>query len=80
MILDRFNVTGVKGWKEAQCTAGGVDLDEFNSETMESISCPGIYFIGEVIDYQGPCGGYNLENAWETARKAGKAICTEYMK
>ncbi len=76
----RFNVTGVKGWKEAQCTAGGVDLDEFNSETMESISCPGIYFIGEVIDYQGPCGGYNLENAWETARKAGKAICTEYMK
>lgn len=76
----RFNITGVKGWKEAQCTAGGVSWDDFNWDTMESLLCEGIYFTGEVIDYQGPCGGYNLENAWETARKAGKAICTEYMK
>lgn len=76
----RFNITGVKGWKEAQCTAGGVSWDDFNWDTMESLVCKGIYFTGEVIDYQGPCGGYNLENAWETARKAGKAICTEYMK
>ena len=47
---------------------------------MESKIYKGLYFVGEVIDYDGPCGGYNLENAWVTARKAGKAICTEYTK
>ena len=75
-----FEVTGVKGWKEAQCTAGGVDFDQFDKDTMESKIYKGLYFVGEVIDYDGPCGGYNLENAWVTARKAGKAICTEYTK
>ena len=76
----KFEVTGVKGWKEAQCTAGGVDFDQFDKDTMESKIYKGLYFVGEVIDYDGPCGGYNLENAWVTARKAGKAICTEYTK
>lgn len=76
----KFNVTGVKGWKDAQCTAGGVDWDEFDDDTMESKKCKGLYFAGEIIDYNGPCGGFNLENAWSNGRKAGRTICTEYMK
>ncbi|MEE1037644.1 MAG: aminoacetone oxidase family FAD-binding enzyme [Eubacterium sp.] len=75
-----YQVNGAKGWKEAQCTRGGVDWDDFDWETYESKICKGLYIVGEVVDYNGPCGGYNLENAWNTARKAGKAICTEYMK
>ena len=74
-----FDVTGAGGWKEAQCTTGGVSWDDFNWETMESKVRPGMYFAGEVIDYSGPCGGYNLENAWVTARKVSKAICTEFI-
>ena len=59
---------------------GGVSWDDFNLHTMESTVVSGLYFTGEIIDYVGPCGGFNLENAWNTARKAGKAICTEYMR
>lgn len=75
-----YKVTGAKGWKDAQCTKGGISWDDFDWDTFESKVCPGLYVIGEIIDYDGPCGGFNLENAWLSARKAGKAICTEYTK
>ena len=68
-----MQVKGTKGWKSAQCTAGGVSLEEIDMETMESKLVPGLYFSGEMIDYDGPCGGFNLQNAWETGMKAGKA-------
>lgn len=64
---------GTGGWKKAQCTAGGVALEEIHMNTMESKLVPGLYFSGEIIDYDGPCGGFNLQNAWETGIKAGKA-------
>ncbi len=69
-----LQVTGAKGWKYAQCTAGGVSLDEVDHDTMESKLVPGLYFSGEVLDYDGPCGGYNLFNAWTTGLAAGKAM------
>ena len=70
----RLRVTGTKGWKDAQCTAGGVSLDEVDTETMESKLLPGLYFAGEVLDIQYKCGGFNLQNAWETGRKAAAHI------
>lgn len=68
------NITGVKGWKQAQCTAGGIVMDEINEKTMESKLVPGLYFAGEILDYDGPCGGFNLNNAWYTGMKAGTAM------
>jgi len=41
---------------------------------MESKLVPGLYLTGELIDVQGPCGGYNLQNAWETGMKAAADI------
>lgn len=64
---------GVKGWDFAQATKGGVCLEEV-AETMESKLVCGLYFAGEVLDYDGPCGGYNLQFAWETGIKAGKEM------
>ena len=64
----------VKGWNFAQVTKGGVNLDEVNMETMESKICRGLFFAGEVLDFDGPCGGYNLQNAWETGIRAGKGM------
>lgn len=69
-----LSVKGTKGWKQAQCTSGGVSLDEIDMDTMMSKIHEGLYFAGEVIDYDGPCGGYNLQNAWETGIKAGRAM------
>lgn len=70
----KLTVQGVKGWKDAQCTAGGVCLDEIDMQTMESRLQESLYFAGELIDRQGPCGGFNLQNAWETGLKAAAAV------
>lgn len=69
-----MRLEGMKGWKTAQCTAGGVDLKEIELKTMESKLVDSLYFSGEVLDFDGPCGGFNLQNAWETGIKAGKAM------
>jgi predicted Rossmann fold flavoprotein len=53
-------------------TAGGVELKEVDSKTMESKICPGLYFAGEILDYDGFTGGFNLQAAWATGRLAGE--------
>lgn len=60
--------------KEAMVTVGGVALDEIDSRTMESKKCPGLYFAGEVLDIDGPTGGYNLQAAFASARMAVVSI------
>ena len=72
-----LSVKGTKGWKVAQCTSGGVLLEQIDSVTMESKLIEGLYFAGEVTDYDGPCGGYNLQYAWETGIKAGRAMAND---
>ncbi len=56
--------------KEAIVTIGGVDISEIDPHTMQSKLVPGLYFAGEVMDIDGPTGGYNLSIAFATARKA----------
>jgi len=56
--------------KEAIVTIGGVDTAEIDPRTMQSKLVPGLYFAGEVMDIDGPTGGYNLTLAFATARKA----------
>ena len=56
--------------KESIVTIGGVATDEINPATMESRLAKGLYFAGEVMDIDGPTGGYNLTLAFATARKA----------
>ncbi|MBR5230387.1 MAG: aminoacetone oxidase family FAD-binding enzyme [Firmicutes bacterium] len=70
----RFAVKGVKGWNEAQITLGGVSMDEINPVTMESKLVSGLFFSGEVTDFDGPCGGFNLHNAWITGMLAGSGM------
>ena len=65
----------VRPVKEAIVTMGGVSLEEVNPETMESRKIPGLYFAGEVLDIDGPTGGYNLSIAFATARLAVESIC-----
>lgn len=70
----RLGIRKVKGWRDSQATYGGVVTDDINMDTMESTLINGLYFAGEIINVQGPCGGFNLQNAWETGIKAAKAI------
>lgn len=67
-----FKIDGTRGFKFAQATAGGVSLDEINLHTMESKKVKGLYVVGEVLDVDGDCGGYNLQWAWSTGYLAGQ--------
>lgn len=69
----RFTATGLKGWQEAQVTLGGVPYEEVD-QNMQSKHVPGLYFSGEVLEYAGPCGGFNLHHAFLTGIRAGKAM------
>jgi predicted Rossmann fold flavoprotein len=64
----------VRPVKEAIVTMGGVSLEDVNPKTMESKKVPGLYFAGEVLDVDGPTGGYNLSIAFATARLAVESI------
>lgn len=66
-----FKIIGSKGWKDAQVTAGGVSTDEIDSKTMESKKCKGLYIVGELLDIDGDCGGFNLQWAWSSGYIAG---------
>ncbi len=78
MIKDsKFKVKGTGSWKESQVTAGGIPVDEIDLETMESKIIPDLYIVGEIINWQGICGGYNLNFAWHTGLKCGRSIASD---
>jgi predicted Rossmann fold flavoprotein len=66
-------VTGTLGFGKAEVTAGGVALDEVDSRTMQSKKAPGLFLAGEVLDLDGPIGGYNFQAAWSTGWLAGQS-------
>jgi predicted Rossmann fold flavoprotein len=68
----RLPVTGTLGFQKAEVTAGGVALDEVDSRTMQSKLVPGLFIAGEVLDLDGPIGGYNFQAAWSTGWLAGR--------
>ncbi|HEY3787877.1 MAG TPA: NAD(P)/FAD-dependent oxidoreductase [Urbifossiella sp.] len=65
---------GTLGFEKAEVTAGGVNLDEVDSRTMQSKLAPGLFFAGEVLDLDGWIGGFNFQSAWSTGWLAGKHI------
>ena len=81
LILDKIHnfsltITGTNKGEET-VTAGGIDLKEINPKTMELKKYPNFYCIGEALDIDGFCGGYNLQNAWSTAFVAAEGIMNE---
>ncbi len=66
-------VTGTLGFEKAEVTAGGVSLAEVDSRTMESKVASGLFFAGELLDLDGPIGGYNFQAAFSTGYLAGES-------
>jgi predicted Rossmann fold flavoprotein len=67
----RLGLTGTLGFGRAEVTAGGVALAEVDSRDMQSRKVPGLYIAGELLDLDGPIGGYNFQAAWSTGWLAG---------
>ncbi|HQG30185.1 MAG TPA: NAD(P)/FAD-dependent oxidoreductase, partial [Candidatus Ozemobacteraceae bacterium] len=66
-----LTVTGHGGFEQAMATRGGVSLKEIRPETLESRLVKGLFFCGEVLNLDGPCGGFNLQWAFSSGFLAG---------
>ncbi len=69
-----LQVAGSQGYEKAEATAGGVDLREVDSKTLESNLCARLFFAGEVLDVDGRIGGFNFQWAWASGVVVGNAI------
>ncbi|MCI8292365.1 MAG: NAD(P)/FAD-dependent oxidoreductase [Hespellia sp.] len=69
-----MTLTGLRDYREAVITSGGVNVKDVDPGTMESKLMTGIYFAGEVLDLDALTGGFNLQIAWSTAHAAGEAV------
>ena len=64
-------LSGTLGFKKAEVTSGGVSLQEVDSRNMQSKLVPGLFLAGELLDLDGPIGGYNFQAAFSTGWLAG---------
>lgn len=71
---DRYEVDGRSAFREEFVTCGGISLQSVQPQTLESKTCPGLYFAGEVLDIDGVTGGFNFQAAWTTAYTVAQAI------
>lgn len=72
-----FEVTGTTGFANSQVSAGGLSTVQFISTTMQSKEYKNLYAIGEILDIDGDCGGFNLQWAWSSAMTAVDSIIGE---
>ena len=82
-LIRRFTLTltGLRDYREAIITRGGVKTKEIDPGTMESKLVQGLYFAGELLDVDAYTGGFNLQIAWATGRLAGlSAAAKEFQK
>lgn len=70
----RFKITGINDEENAQVTIGGIDTRFVDKKTFESKIIPNLYFIGEVLDVDGACGGYNIQWAYSSAKACAEGL------
>jgi predicted Rossmann fold flavoprotein len=69
-----FTISGHDGFNKAMITRGGISLKEIDPTTMQSKIIKGLYFAGEIVDIDGPCGGYNLQWSFSSGYLAGELL------
>ena len=70
----KFEISALRPFDDAQVTSGGADLRDFDSRTLESKKVKNLYCCGELLDVDGPCGGYNLLWAFASGRAVGESL------
>ena len=72
-----FTVSGLMDFEQAIITRGGVDLKEVDPRTMRSRLFQNLFLAGEILDLDGPTGGYNLQLCWSTGYLAGQSAASD---
>ena len=75
-----LKVQGIADERSCQVHRGGVSPDCIDASTMQFVTNSGLYVVGEALDVDGPCGGYNLHWAWTTGLLSGYAVVSEIQK
>jgi len=74
LVWTPLTITGHDGFKMAMITRGGISLKEIDPYTMQSKKLQGLFFCGEIINIDGPCGGYNLQWSFSSGYLAGSYV------
>lgn len=77
LTADSYSIAGKGQYRDEFVTCGGVALSGVEANTLQSKTCLGLYFAGEVLDIDGITGGFNLQAAWTTAYVAAKAMAEQ---
>ena len=77
LIDYKFKIEGTKDYNSSQVCGGGISLEEINIESFESKKIKNLYFVGEILDVCGECGGYNLGFAFLSGMLAGKSVSND---
>jgi predicted Rossmann fold flavoprotein len=72
-----FTIRATEGFERAMVTRGGVELKQVDPRTLASRLLPGLFFAGEILDIDGPCGGFNLQWAFSSGHLAGLTAARE---
>jgi hypothetical protein len=71
-----LTVTASEGFDKAMVTRGGVSLRQVDPRALQSRLLPGLFFAGEILDVDGPCGGFNLQWAFSSGFLAGLSVAS----
>ena len=75
-----LQVVGIADERQCQVRRGGIPTEIINAATLETTRVAGLYVIGEALDVDGPCGGYNLHWAWTTGLLSGLSVADNRVK
>ena len=70
-------INAVENWEKSMASTGGISRSVINSKTMQCKTIKNLYFAGEYMDVDGPCGGYNIQWALSSGRLAGKLLSSK---
>lgn len=71
-----LEVQGIGDERQCQVMRGGLEVESFDPRTCEALGVPGLFAVGEALDVDAPCGGYNLHWAWASGMLAGRAAAS----
>ena len=71
LVNDVYGISGKGSYKEEFVTCGGISLKSIDQNTLESKTCSGLFFAGEILDVDGITGGFNLQAAWTMGYTVG---------
>ena len=77
LCAGEFAIRGKTTFKEEFVTAGGINLNEVDANTMMSKKMPNLFFAGEILDVDGITGGFNFQHAWTSGFIAAKNIALQ---